>query len=104
MQDLLLAVDEDRGRRQLLEQAQVHFAPRRGLLAGGLREQAGRSDETLSTRSRTPIELYGELSARYPFTLPADLLRVAVNAEFGDWTQPLNAGDAVVFIPPVAGG
>ena len=69
-----------------------------------LREQAGRSDETLSTRARTPIELYTELAARYPFTLPADLLRVAVNAEFGDWTQPLKAGDAVVFIPPVAGG
>jgi len=69
-----------------------------------LREQAGRSDETLSTRARTPRELYGELAARYPFTLSADLLRVAVNAEFGDWTQPLKAGDAVVFIPPVAGG
>jgi molybdopterin-guanine dinucleotide biosynthesis protein A len=69
-----------------------------------LREQAGRSDETLTTRARTPRDLYLELSARYPFTLPADLLRVAVNAEFGEWTQPLNAGDAVVFIPPVAGG
>jgi molybdopterin-guanine dinucleotide biosynthesis protein A len=69
-----------------------------------LREQAGRSDETLSTRSRTPRELYAELRARYPFTLPAEMLRVAVNAEFGDWGQPLHAGDAVVFIPPVAGG
>ena len=69
-----------------------------------LREQAGRSDETLSTRSRTPRELYAELAARYPFTLPADMLRVAINAEFGDWSQPLRAGDAVVFIPPVAGG
>jgi molybdopterin-guanine dinucleotide biosynthesis protein A len=69
-----------------------------------LREQAGRSEETLSTRSRTPRELYAELRARHPFTLPAEMLRVAVNAEFGDWTQPLKAGDAVVFIPPVAGG
>jgi molybdopterin converting factor small subunit len=69
-----------------------------------LREQAGRSDEMLSTRARTPRELYVELAARYPFTLPADMLRVAVNAEFGEWTQPLKAGDAVVFIPPVAGG
>jgi molybdopterin-guanine dinucleotide biosynthesis protein A len=69
-----------------------------------LREQAGRSDEVLRTRARTPRELYGELAARYPFTLPADMLRVAVNAEFGEWTQPLSAGDAVVFIPPVAGG
>ena len=39
-----------------------------------------------------------------PFTLPSEMLRVAVNAEFGDWSQPLKAGDAVVFIPPVAGG
>lgn len=69
-----------------------------------LREQAGRSDETLTTRARTPRDLYVELAARYPFTLAADMLRVAVNAEFGEWTQPLKAGDAVVFIPPVAGG
>jgi molybdopterin-guanine dinucleotide biosynthesis protein A len=69
-----------------------------------LREQAGRSDETLTTRARTPRDLYAELAARYPFTLPPDMLRVAVNAEFGEWTQPLKAGDAVVFIPPVAGG
>ena len=69
-----------------------------------LREQAGRSDETLTTSARDPRELYAELSQRYPFTLPADMLRVAVNAEFGDWSQPLKAGDAVVFIPPVAGG
>ena len=69
-----------------------------------LREQAGRSDETLNTRSRTARELYAELAARYPFTLPADMLRVAINAEFGDWSQPLQTGDAVVFIPPVAGG
>ena len=69
-----------------------------------LREQAGRSTETLATRARTPRELYTELAAKYPFTLPAEMLRVAVNAEFGDWAQPLKAGDAVVFIPPVAGG
>lgn len=69
-----------------------------------LREQAGRSSETLQTRARTPRELYLELGARYPFTLPPEMLRVAVNAEFGEWTQPLKPGDAVVFIPPVAGG
>lgn len=69
-----------------------------------LREQAGRSAETLATRARTPRELYTELAARYPFTLPAEMLRVAINAEFSDWAQPLKAGDSVVFIPPVAGG
>jgi molybdopterin-guanine dinucleotide biosynthesis protein A len=69
-----------------------------------LREQAGRSAETLATRARTPRDLYVELAARYPFTLPAEMLRVAINAEFSDWAQPLAAGDSVVFIPPVAGG
>jgi len=69
-----------------------------------LREQAGRSRETLRTQARTPRELYAELRTRHPFTLDVDLLRVAVNGEFGDWEQPLAEGDAVVFIPPVAGG
>jgi molybdenum cofactor guanylyltransferase len=69
-----------------------------------LREQAGRSEESVTTTARTPRELYEELRRRYPFSLAADSLRVAVNAEFGDWTQPLAEGDAVVFIPPVAGG
>jgi molybdenum cofactor guanylyltransferase len=69
-----------------------------------LREQAGRSEETVTTGAATPRDLYAELRARYPFTLPAEMLRVAVNAEFGDWTQPLKTGDSVVFIPPVAGG
>ncbi len=69
-----------------------------------LREQAGRSAETVSTGARTPRELYEELRRRHPFSLAPELLRVAVNAEFGDWSQPLGDGDAVVFIPPVAGG
>jgi molybdopterin-guanine dinucleotide biosynthesis protein A len=69
-----------------------------------LREQAGRARESLETAARTPAELYAELQARYGFSLPADMLRVAVNDEFGEWTQPLVAGDRIVFIPPVAGG
>lgn len=69
-----------------------------------LREQAGRSSESLRTHARTPRELYDELRASRGFTLPCELLRVAVNAEFGEWTQPLADGDSVVFIPPVAGG
>jgi molybdenum cofactor guanylyltransferase len=69
-----------------------------------LREQAGRSDESLTTTAGTPRDLYNELRARYPFSLAPEMLRVAVNTEFGDWSQPLSDGDAVVFIPPVAGG
>jgi molybdopterin-guanine dinucleotide biosynthesis protein A len=69
-----------------------------------LREQAGRSDEALVTGARTPRELYEELKARHPFSLAPEMLRVAVNAEFGEWSQALADGDSVVFIPPVAGG
>jgi len=69
-----------------------------------LREQAGRREESLVSAARTPRELYAELAPRYRFTLPPEMLRVAVNAEFSDWSTPLREGDAVVFIPPVAGG
>jgi molybdopterin converting factor subunit 1 len=69
-----------------------------------LREQAGRSEETVETAARTPQQLYAELAARHPFSLGVESLRVAINSEFGDWGQMLSEGDAVVFIPPVAGG
>jgi molybdopterin-guanine dinucleotide biosynthesis protein A len=69
-----------------------------------MREQAGRSEETLETSATTPADLYTELSARYGFTLSREQLKVAVNSEFSDWFRKLAANDAVVFIPPVAGG
>ena len=69
-----------------------------------LREQAQCSGESVRTAAGTPNELYRELRARHPFTLPPQLLRVAVNAEFAEWSHPLADGDTVVFIPPVAGG
>ena len=69
-----------------------------------LREQAGRSEETLDTTAATPAELYDELRKRHPFQLNAAQLKVALNSEFSDWHTPLRHGDTVVFIPPVAGG
>lgn len=69
-----------------------------------LREQARRSDERVETVAATPRALYEELRARHGFTIPAEVLRVAVNGEFGEWSQTLGANDEVVFIPPVAGG
>lgn len=69
-----------------------------------LREQAGRSEETLDTAATTPAELYSELQARHPFSLARDQLKVAINTDFSEWNAPLANGDTVVFIPPVAGG
>ena len=69
-----------------------------------MREQAGRSEETLETAAATPADLFSELTLRYGFTLSREQLKVAVNSEFSDWSRRLSSGDAVVFIPPVAGG
>lgn len=69
-----------------------------------LREQAGRQSETVDTAAATPAALYAELAARHGFRLPASQLRVAVNSAFCDWERPLENGDEIVFIPPVAGG
>lgn len=69
-----------------------------------LRDQAGRSEETVATVARTPRELYDELRLRHGLALAPEQLRVAVNEDFADWSHPLAAGDSVVFLPPVAGG
>lgn len=69
-----------------------------------LREERGAGRDDVSTQAATVRDLYEELRARHAFTLDADRLRVVVNAEFRDWLTPVNDGDTVVFIPPVAGG
>jgi len=69
-----------------------------------LREQAGRGEEALPTNAHSPADLYEALKERHGLTLPRAVLRVAVNEEFCGWDRPLQEGDRVVFIPPVAGG
>jgi molybdopterin converting factor subunit 1 len=69
-----------------------------------LREQRGLAQENLVTAAATAGDLYDELRARHGFTLPQARLRAAVNDEFAPWTAPLRDGDALVFLPPVAGG
>jgi molybdopterin-guanine dinucleotide biosynthesis protein A len=69
-----------------------------------LREQAGCAHESLQSAARTPRDLYLELQTRHRFTLPLEMLRVAINGDFAEWDHPLEAADHVVFIPPVAGG
>jgi molybdopterin synthase sulfur carrier subunit len=69
-----------------------------------LREQAGQGRQTLNTAAASLADLYAELRQQHGFKLDTAQLRVAVNAQFGEWQQPLGDGDVVVFIPPVAGG
>ena len=69
-----------------------------------LREQTGRAEERRETPAATAAELYEEVRQAHGLTLPRSMLRVAINDEFCEWSQRLQAGDRVVFIPPVAGG
>jgi len=52
-----------------------------------LREQAGTSDEILMSAATTPADLYQELQTRHGFSLAPELLRVAINDEFCEWSR-----------------
>jgi molybdopterin synthase sulfur carrier subunit len=69
-----------------------------------LREERKLSEETLTTQSKTVLDLYQELKKKYRFSLNTDILRVAINNEFSDWKTVIKNNDQIVFIPPVAGG
>ncbi len=69
-----------------------------------LREQRGASEETVLTGAPTARAFYQELGEKHGFTLEPDMLRVVINEEFSEWDAPINDGDTIVFIPPIAGG
>jgi molybdopterin converting factor subunit 1 len=69
-----------------------------------LREQAGCHEENLETESATPTALYRELMALRGLKLDVDTLKVAVNDSYSTMDHPLEDGDRVVVIPPLAGG
>lgn len=69
-----------------------------------LREQRGEDRETLTTDLADAAAIYESLQEQHGFTLPVDRLRVAINGEFAPWPAPIQDGDELVFIPPVAGG
>jgi molybdopterin converting factor small subunit len=68
------------------------------------REQRGLGEETVGTAATTAAELYAELAERHGFSLPPGLVRASINLEFKPLESAISEGDAVVFIPPVAGG
>lgn len=69
-----------------------------------LREQAGCSAESIETEANTCGELYGQLQAAHAFTLPLSLVKFAVGESIEGADQPIQDGDVIVLIPPVAGG
>ncbi len=69
-----------------------------------LRDKTGKSSESITLDADTPTQLYEHLDRQYGFHLQKTSIQVAVNDEFSTWDHPLNTGDKIVFIPPVAGG
>lgn len=69
-----------------------------------LREQARCERETLQVKAETYADLYDELRAKHDFSLPSEVVKVAVNDEFISMKAQVLEGARVVFIPPVAGG
>jgi len=69
-----------------------------------LREKSGKVSETLQTQAKSYGELYSELSLKYEFDLPTEMVQVAVNDEFMPLISAIIPSSKVVFIPPVAGG
>jgi molybdopterin synthase sulfur carrier subunit len=69
-----------------------------------LREHAGRAELVWTSRAATPEALFNELQQHHRWPWPRHAFRAAVNDTFCAWDHPLQAGDEVAFIPPVAGG
>lgn len=69
-----------------------------------LREARGLDEENFETLACTVGGLYEELRFLHRLPLESSALRCARNGDFCEWSTLLEAGDEIVFIPPVAGG
>ena len=74
------------------------------LYFASLAEQAGKDEESLSFDGDSLVALYQQLTECYNFRLAQNKIAVAINHEITDWDTPIQQGDIVAFIPPVAGG
>ena len=70
-----------------------------------LREQTGCAAVEFDAVPTDAAGLYGELQLRFPgLVFPSHLLKVSINERYAPMDSALQAGDRVVFIPPIAGG
>ncbi|MDE0491279.1 MoaD/ThiS family protein [Psychrobacter sp. A3] len=75
------------------------------LYFASLADEANCQQEQVTLASDTSLaQLYEQLRDKHHFSHPQADLRVAVNDYFAKWDDPINDGDSVVFITPVAGG
>lgn len=69
-----------------------------------LRQERGLAEEVIESEVTTVRELYHELKQRHAFKLSESQVKASVNSKISSWETHLNEGDAVLLIPPVAGG
>lgn len=73
------------------------------LLFAHLREQFGARELKIEEQSITVADLRKQLQEKYEF-LDTNSVMIAVNEEFADDADVIEAGDTVALIPPVSGG
>jgi len=69
-----------------------------------LRDRRGLDSETLEAEAKTAGELASLIIKERSLGLPSALVRPAVNGVFVPDSHPLQDGDILALIPPVAGG
>ncbi|AYQ32814.1 MoaD/ThiS family protein [Runella sp. SP2] len=76
------------------------------VLAFGIaKEIIGQLELTLQlSEEATVADLKSHLVSQFPDFQKLASLRVAVNTDYADDTQPLHPNDEIVLIPPVSGG
>ena len=78
----------------------------KALFFGGLREVAGRAEESIELAPGSRIEdLFAQFISRCPeLARYRGSLVASRNQEFAAWNTPLDSGDEIAFLPPVSGG
>lgn len=76
------------------------------LAFAGARDLIGHAECSLELgAARTAAELWEPILARYPALAPyRNSIRLAINGTYARPHDPVQAGDEVALIPPVAGG
>lgn len=69
-----------------------------------LRDRRGLAEESISGDFTTARALVDQLIVQHRLDLPSALIRIAQNGQFVADDSPVNDGDVIVLIPPVAGG
>jgi sulfur-carrier protein len=78
----------------------------KALFFGGLKEVAGRAEESVELAPGSRIEdLFAQFISRCPeLARYRGSLVASRNQEFAAWNTPLESGDEIAFLPPVSGG